>query len=168
MLRISQAISEFPRRLGHSWFDLMSFNEFRERLRSKSKLDCEQLVYFGKLLHEKGFVSATDGNLSVRLDDHRILATPTAMGKAMMRVQDMVVVDEAGAKLKGRRNVSSEIGMHLTIYKLRPDIRAVVHAHPCTATAFACAGIALDKPLCSEVVMTLGVVPRAPYGTTGT
>ena len=109
MLRISQAISEFPRRLGHSWFDLMSFNEFRERLRSKSKLDCEQLVYFGKLLHEKGFVSATDGNLSVRLDDDHILATPTAMGKAMMRVRDMVLVDGNGVRLKGRRNVSSEI-----------------------------------------------------------
>jgi L-fuculose-phosphate aldolase len=168
MLRISQAISFFPRRLGHSCFEWVSFKQLRERLRSKEKNGGEQLVYFGKLLHQEAFVAATDGNLSVRLDDHRILATPTAIGKAMMRVNDMVIVDEAGVKLKGSRDASSEIEMHLTIYKLRPDIKAVVHAHPCTATAFACAGIALDEPLCSELVMTLGAVPLAPYGTTGT
>jgi L-fuculose-phosphate aldolase len=169
MLRISQTISYFPKRLGHGWFDLNnSLKHLRERFRSKEKEGAEQLVYFGKLLHQETFVAATDGNLSVRLDDHRILATPTAMGKAMMQARDMVVVDETGAKLKGSRAVSSEIGMHLTIYKLRPDIKAVVHAHPCTATAFACAGIALDEPLCSELVMTLGTVPLAPYGTTGT
>jgi len=168
MLRISQAMSYFPKRLGHSWFDFVSFNYLRGRRRSKEKTGGQQLVYFGKLLHQKAFVSATDGNLSVRLDDHRILATPTAIGKGMMQVRDMVVVDETGVKLKGKRDVSSEIGMHLTIYKLRPDVGAVVHAHPCTATAFACAGIALDEPLCSELVMTLGSVPLAPYGTTGT
>ena len=168
MLRISQAMSYFPKRLGHSWFDFVSFTHLRERHKSKEKSGSEQLVYFGKLLHQKAFVSATDGNLSVRLDDHKILATPTAIGKSMMQVRDMVIVDENGAKLKGKRDVSSEIGMHLTIYKLRPDIEAVVHAHPCTATAFACAGIALDEPLCSELVMTLGAVPLAPYGTTGT
>jgi L-fuculose-phosphate aldolase len=168
MLRISQVISEFPKRLGQGRFDFVSFKQLRELLRSKERHGAEQLVYFGKLLHQETFVSATDGNLSLRLDDHRILATPTAIGKAMMHVRDMVIVDEAGVKLKGSRGVSSEIAMHLTIYKLRPDIRAVVHAHPCTATAFACAGIALDEPLCSEIVMTLGAVPLAPYGTTGT
>ncbi len=168
MLRISQATSFFPRRVGQSWFEWVLFKQLRERLRSKEKDGGEQLVYFGKLLHQEAFVAATDGNLSVRLDDHRILATPTAIGKAMMRVNDMVIVDEAGVKLKGSRDASSEIEMHLTIYKLRPDIKAVVHAHPCTATAFACAGIALDEPLCSELVMTLGAVPLAPYGTTGT
>ena len=168
MLRISQAISYFPKRLSHNWLDFFSLKQLRERFRSKEKHGCEQLVYFGKLLHQQAFVSATDGNLSVRLDGGRILATPTAMGKAMMEADDMVIVDEAGAKLKGSRDVSSEIEMHLTIYKLRPDIKAVVHAHPCTATAFACAGIALDEPLCSELVMTLGAVPLAPYGTTGT
>ncbi len=168
MLRISQAISHFPKRLGHNWLDFVSWQKLRERLQSKEKRACEQLVYFGRLLHRQTFVSATDGNLSLRLDDRRILATPTAIGKAMMRARDMVIVDEDGVKLKGSRGVSSEIEMHLTIYKLRPDVQAVVHAHPCTATAFACAGIALDEPLCSELVMTLGAVPLAPYGTTGT
>jgi L-fuculose-phosphate aldolase len=166
MLRISQAISYFPKRLGRSWFNFASLTQLHGR--SKEKQGADQLVYFGKLLHQKTFVSATDGNLSLRLDDHRILATPTAIGKAMMQVHDMVIVDGDGIKLKGSRDVSSEIEMHLTIYKLRPDVRAVVHAHPCTATAFACAGIALDEPLCSELVMTLGSVPLAPYGTTGT
>jgi len=168
MLRISQAISYFPKRLGLGWFDFNSLKQLRERFRSKEKLGAEELVYFGKLLHLGTFVAATDGNLSLRLDDHRILATPTGIGKAMMHVSDIVIVDETGAKLKGSRAVSSEIGMHLTIYNLRPDIKAVVHAHPCTATAFACSGIALDEPLCSELIMTLGTVPLAPYGTTGT
>lgn len=169
MLRINQTIGYFPKLLSHSWFDFNKpWKHLLERFSSKEKQCAGQLVHFGKLLHEQTFVSATDGNLSIRLDDHRILATPTAMGKSMMQVSDMVVVDETGARLKGNRAVSSEIGMHLTIYKLRPDIKAVVHAHPCTATAFACAGLALDEPLCSELVMTLGTVPLAPYGTTGT
>lgn len=168
MLRISQAISYLPRRLGHSWLDFVWFQQLRDRFDSKERLAAEHLVYFGKLLHDETFVSATDGNLSVRLDERRIIATPTGMGKAMMHARDMVIVDEAGDKLKGRRNVSSEIEMHLTIYRLRRDIQAVVHAHPCTATAFACTGTALDEPLCSELVMTLGAVPLAPYGTTGT
>jgi L-fuculose-phosphate aldolase len=168
MLRISQTISGFPKRSGLGWFDTASFAELCKRLISKGRSNCEQLVFFGKLLHEKGFVSATDGNLSIRLDDGHILATPTAVSKGMMRARDMVVVDKTGTKLKGRGNASSEIGMHLAIYELRPDVKAVVHAHPCTATAFACAGIALDEPLCSEVVMTLGAVPLAPYATTGT
>jgi len=76
-------------------------------------------------------------------------------------------VDLDGRKLEGTTNPSSESGMHLTIYRMRPDVGAVVHAHPCTATGFASAGIALNEPLCSEIVMTLGSVPLAPYATTG-
>jgi L-fuculose-phosphate aldolase len=169
MLRINQAISYFPKRLSHGWFDFNNpLKHLLECFISKEKQCAEQLVYFGKLMHQQTFVSATDGNLSTRLDDHRILATPTGIGKSMMRASDMVLVDETGTRLRGNRAVSSEIGMHLTIYKLRPDIKAVVHAHPCTATAFACAGLALDEALCSELIMTLGTVPLAPYGTTGT
>src|ERR1051326_5776001 len=126
------------------------------------------LTRFGKMLHSQGFVAATDGNLSVRLDDERILITPTCVSKGMMKPQDMVIVGLDGRKLNGSSNPSSEIAMHLTIYRMRPDIGAVVHAHPCTATAFASAGMALDEPLCSEVVITLGAVPLAPYATTGT
>ena len=128
----------------------------------------EDLVRFGKLVHQQGFVSACDGNLSVRLDADRILATPTGVSKGMMTTQDMVIVDLNGRRVDGHRDVSSEIAMHLTIYRMRPDIQAVVHTHPATATGFASAGIALDQPICSEVVVTLGAVPLAEYGTTGT
>jgi L-fuculose-phosphate aldolase len=128
----------------------------------------DELVRFGKLIHEQGLVSAMDGNLSVRLDDRTVLATPTAISKGMMSPDQMVVVDMQGHRLRGDRNVSSEIQMHLTIYHTRPDIRAVVHAHPCTATGFASAGMALDQPICSEVIISLGAVPLAEYATTGT
>jgi L-fuculose-phosphate aldolase len=126
-----------------------------------------ELARFGKMLHAQGFVAATDGNLSVRLDAERILITPTCVSKGMMKPENMVIVGLDGRKLNGHSNPSSEIAMHLTIYRMRPDIGAVVHAHPCTATGFASAGMALDEPLCSEVVITLGSVPLAPYATTG-
>ncbi len=126
------------------------------------------LVEFGRMLHAQGFVAATDGNLSVRMDADRVMITPTGVSKGMMNPDEMVIVDLQGEKLSGARRPSSEINMHLTIYRMRPDIGAVVHAHPCTATAFASSGIALDEPLCSEVVITLGSVPLAPYATTGT
>ena len=127
--------------------------------------DRREIVQFGRMMHDRGYVSAMDGNLSVRLDEERILCTPTSMCKGMMRPQDMVIVDPDGRHIAGRRDVSSEIGMHLLIYRLRPDVRGVVHAHPTTATGFAAAGIALDKPLVSEVVIGLGSIPLARYGT---
>ena len=127
-----------------------------------------EIVRFGKMVHELGYVAATDGNLSVRLGPNRVLATPTSMSKGAMQAKDMVVVDMSGRKVSGRRNVSSEIAMHLLIYKLRPDVNAVVHAHPPTATGYAAAGLALDQALCSEVVITLGSIPLARYGCPGT
>lgn len=128
----------------------------------------DEIVRLGRLLHERFFVSATDGNLSVRLDEERILSTPTGMSKGMMATDDLVIVDRRGTVIEGERNVSSEIGMHLLIYKMRPDVTAIVHAHPPTATGFAAAGMALDQPLVSEVVINLGGIPLAPYGTPGT
>ena len=126
-----------------------------------------ELVQFGRMLHAQGFVAATDGNLSIRMDGGRVMVTPTGFSKGMLRTEDMVIVDFEGRKLSGIHSPSSEIAMHLTIYKMRPDVGAVVHAHPCTATAFASAGIALDQPMCAEIVITLGTVPLAPYATTG-
>jgi L-fuculose-phosphate aldolase len=128
----------------------------------------DAIVHSGRVLYERGFIAATDGNISVRLDDDRILITPTCMCKGMMQVDDLVVIDRHGRKLEGERNVSSEVQMHLLIYNMRSDVQAVVHAHPPTATGFAAAGIALDQPLVSEVVLTLGEVPLAPYGCPGT
>jgi L-fuculose-phosphate aldolase len=120
------------------------------------------------MLHERCFVAAMDGNLSVRLKNDRILVTPTCLSKGAMRPGDMVVVDPEGRRVSGRRNVTSEIGMHLLIYRLRPDVQAIVHAHPPTATGFAAAGVALTEPLVCEVVMGLGCIPLARYGTPGT
>lgn len=126
------------------------------------------LVRFGRMLYRLGFMPGTSGNLSVRLDEERILATPTGRSKFLLRSEDMVIVDLDGRQLAGTRKVTSEIGMHLAIYRLRPDADAVIHSHPPIATGFACSGRPLDEPLCSEAIMTLGVVPLAPYATTGT
>ncbi len=128
----------------------------------------DEIVRLGCMMHERQYVAATDGNLSVRLEDGSILATPTGCCKGMMQPEDMVVVDLEGRRKLGDRNVSSEIAMHLMIYRLRPDIRGIVHAHPPTATGFAAAGMALDQPLLSEAVLCLGSVPLARYGTPGT
>jgi L-fuculose-phosphate aldolase len=126
------------------------------------------IVQFGKLLHERGYVAATGGNLSVRLDQQSILITPSGISKGMMRPQDLVIVDDKGRKLAGRRNVSSEIAMHLLIYRMREDVNAVVHAHPVVATSYATAGITLDTALVSEAFIGLGAVPLAQYATPGT
>ncbi len=128
----------------------------------------KEIVETGRWIHRLGFVAAYDGNLSARLDNHRILSTPTTISKGMMAPDDLVVVDYEGKKISGRRNVTSEIAMHLLIYRRRPDVQAVVHAHPPTATGYAAAGLSLNKALVSEVVLSLGCIPLASYGTPGT
>lgn len=128
----------------------------------------EEICRIGRWLHSFGFVAATDGNISVRLDHETILTTPTSMSKGMMEPEDLVVTDMKGKKVTGRRNPSSEIAMHLLIYRLRPDVKAVVHAHPATATGYAAAGMPLNQALISEVVLALGCIPLAEYGTPGT
>lgn len=129
-----------------------------------------QLTRFSRWMHRLGFAPGSSGNLSVRMPfDHRlILATPTNCSKALLRPVDMVMVDCEGRLLAGTHNVTSEIGMHLAIYRNRSDVSAVIHAHPPIATGFASCGLALDTPLCAELIMTLGKIPLAPYATTGT
>jgi L-fuculose-phosphate aldolase len=126
------------------------------------------IVRFGRWISRLGHTPGTAGNLSVRLDQERLLATPTGMSKALMKPCDIVITDLRGKLLSGPRNVTSEIGMHVAIYDQRPNVQAVIHSHPPIATAFACAGRALDEVLCQESIMTLGVVPLARYATTGT
>lgn len=126
------------------------------------------LARFSKWLYRLGFMPGTSGNLSVRMDSHTILVTPTGCSKYLVKSDDMVLVDLEGRKIAGSRQPTSEIGIHLAIYNLRPDVNSVVHAHPPIATGFACAGKALDVPLCAEAIMILGPVPLAPYATTGT
>jgi L-fuculose-phosphate aldolase len=120
------------------------------------------------MLHRLGFMPGTSGNLSVRLDDHRLLVTPTGVSKFLLRSADMVIVDLQGKQLDGYRKVTSEVSMHLAVYRHRDDVTAVIHSHPPIATAFACVDRGLDEMLCQEAVMTLGAVPLATYATTGT
>src|SRR5437016_10669759 len=127
-----------------------------------------EIVEIGRWIHGLGFVAGYDGNISARLDTHRILSTPTTISKGMMQPDDLVVVDYEGQKVTGRRNVTSEIAMHLLVYKRRPDVNGVVHAHPPTATGYAAAGLPLNKAIVSEVVLSLGCIPLARYGTPGT
>ncbi len=136
-------------------------------MRTESELR-RDIVEVGRWIHRQGLVSGYDGNISARLDRHRILATPTTISKGMMQPDDLVIVDYDGQKISGHRHVTSEIAMHLLIYRRRPDVNAVVHAHPPTATGYAAAGLPLNKALVSEVVLSFGCIPLAPYGTPGT
>jgi len=126
------------------------------------------IVECGRRLWDRGYVASNDGNISVRLDDQRVITTPTAVSKGFMTPDMMVITDLEGRKLAGERNASSELKMHLEVYKHRPDVRAVVHAHPPTATGFAVAGIPLDRAVLAEVITTLGSIPIAEYATPST
>ncbi len=128
----------------------------------------QDIVDIGRLVYQKGWVAANDGNISIRLDQDRILATPTGVSKGMMHPDDLIICDCLGNKIQGRKERTSEIAMHLTVYNMRPDIRAVVHAHPPVATGFAAAGKPLNLALLPEVIIGLGCVPLADYGLPGT
>jgi L-fuculose-phosphate aldolase len=136
-------------------------------LKSRAELR-RDIVDIGKLVFQKGWIAANDGNISVRLDDGSILCTPTAVCKGMMTVDDLIICDMEGKKIEGTREHTSEIAMHTTIYKMRPDVHSVLHAHPPVATGFAAAGRALNLALLPEVVIGLGSVPLADYGLPGT
>jgi L-fuculose-phosphate aldolase len=127
----------------------------------------QQIVEIGKLLYDRNYVVAFDGNVSIRLDENRVLATPTMTCKGRMTEDGLAITDMDGKPLNDRK-ASSELAMHLLVYKMRPDIKAVCHAHPPHGTAFAVAGLAIDKPILSEVILTLGCVPLTGYGTPST
>ena len=126
------------------------------------------IVEVGRRLWERGYVASNDGNVSVRLDDTRLITTPKNVSKGFMTPDMMVITDLDGKKIAGERDPSSELKMHLEVYRNRPDIRAVVHAHPPTATGFAVAGIPLDRAVLAEVITTLGSIPIAAYATPST
>lgn len=128
----------------------------------------KQIVEAGKRIYNRGYVASNDGNISARINDHEILITPTGISKGFMKPDDLIVVDLSGKKLSGKKNQSSESNMHLQIYKDRPDVLSVCHAHPPYSTAFAVAGISLDKMILPEVIISLGTIPIVEYGTTGT
>jgi L-fuculose-phosphate aldolase len=126
-----------------------------------------EIVRVGQLMYERSYVVSSDGNVSVRLDDGRIVATPTMTCKGRMTEDSLAITNMQGKPLNNRK-ASSELMMHLLVYEERPDIKAVCHAHPPHGTAFAVAGLAIDQPILSEVILTLGCVPLADYGTPST
>lgn len=119
-------------------------------------------------LHLKGMVSATDGNVSVRISKDKIICTPTSLPKEKVQTKDLITLTLDGEQISGNRKPSTEIKMHLAIYKKRKDVNAVVHAHPVYATAFASSKLALDLPVLPEVILNLGVVPVCEYSTPST
>jgi L-fuculose-phosphate aldolase len=135
----------------------------------------EEFVRIGQLMHSRGYVTATDGNISARLDEDRFLATPSGLSKGFMTPDQMVVIDwdckPVGTSRYGAARdlkPSSEILLHLEAYRQRPDIRAVVHAHPTTAVALSIAGISLARCLLPEVIVNLGLIPTTEYAMPAT
>jgi len=128
----------------------------------------KEMVEICRRVYERGYVAANDGNVSCKMDNGQYLMTPTGMSKGFLQPSDLVVLNEHGEQIGGTRKASSESKMHLTIYKTRPDIRAVVHAHPPTARGYAVAGIPLTKCVLPVVVVSVGAIPIAEYATPGT
>jgi L-fuculose-phosphate aldolase len=125
-------------------------------------LCCRQLA-------ARGLIAGRDGNLSVRIGPQRVLVTPSGQIKALLTAADMVEVDLAGKpRSRGRRKPTSELDLHLRILRHRPDVRAIVHAHPPTATGFAVAGQEIPDNLLPELMFVVGPVPLVPYGSSGT
>jgi L-fuculose-phosphate aldolase len=126
------------------------------------------IVEVGRRMYARGYTASNDGNISVRLGGDRLLMTPKSVCKGFMTPDMMCVTDLEGHKLQGDRDPSSEMLMHLEVYRQRPDVQAVVHAHPPIATGFAVAGIPLDRAVLAEVLTTLGSIPIAEYATPST
>jgi L-fuculose-phosphate aldolase len=125
------------------------------------------IVEAGRRLYLRGCDCGSDGNLSARISDNAIIATPSGVSKGFMTEDMLVTLDLDGNVLSGALKPSSEIKMHIAVYRESPDILAVCHAHPPVAAAFAAAGVALDKPFLQESVMLLGVIPIAEYAPPG-
>ena len=127
----------------------------------------QEICEVGRRIYNLGFVAGNDGNISARLDEDRLLCTPTGVSKGFLSPDMLVVCDLDGNRIDGDLEVTTEILMHTESYRLRPETGAVVHAHPPTATGFAVAGIDLKECILPEVVVNLGGIPLAPYGTPG-
>lgn len=123
---------------------------------------------YGALLYQRGLLAGTDGNMSVRLDDDRIMVTPSGMAKGRMTPDDQVIVDINGKHLQGNKKASSEVLMHLFVYQNRPEIKACVHSHAPFATSFAAAGIELSGDILPEIVVYIGKIPLTDYAPPGT
>ncbi len=127
-----------------------------------------EICEVGHKLYANGFVAANDGNISVKVSENEYYCTPTGVSKGSLTPEMIIKIDGNGNKLEGELNPSSEIKMHLRVYRERPDVNAVVHAHPPIATAFTVAGIALDQYILPEAILSIGDVPTCVYGTPST
>lgn len=128
----------------------------------------EEICAVGQRMYEQHLIAASDGNVSVRLGHDRYLVTPSGVSKGFMTPESLVIANGRGEKVAGDAKVTSEFFTHLAAYEERPDIHAVVHAHPITATALPLMGISLEAPILPEVVVGLGGIPTAAYATPGT
>ena len=128
----------------------------------------KEICDIGARIYSKGFVAANDGNISVKVGPNEYYCTPTGVSKGYMTPDMIIRVDGEGRKLEGKLNPSSEFKMHLRVYRERPDVNAVVHAHPPTATAFAVCNIPLEQNLLPEAILTVGSVPVCVYGCPST
>lgn len=128
----------------------------------------QMILEVGRRMYQGGFVAANDGNISCKVGDNEIWATPTGVSKGFMTEDMLVKLDLDGNVLEGTHKPSSEIKMHLRVFKENPKVQGVVHAHPLTATAFACAGISLEEPVLMEGVLSLGCVPLVHFALPGT
>ncbi len=123
------------------------------------------IIAFGKKAYEKGLVAASDGNISVRLFDDRLMITPSGATLGNLNPDNLIYLDLNGTILQGRKNPSSELPMHLMIYQQRPDVRAIIHTHPQVTTAFSVAGESLSVPVLPEMVIMFDTIPIAPYAS---
>ena len=128
----------------------------------------QQIVDIGRRMYQRGMVAANDGNISARVDESRILITPTGISKGFMQPSDLVTIDFDGRVLEKGKTPTSELDLHLAVYRERPEINSVCHAHPPYGTAHAVVGIPLDTCFLSEMITALGSVPVVPYATPGT
>ena len=126
------------------------------------------IIQAGKRMYDRGYVASNDGNISARVDSEKVLISPTGVSKGFMKPEDLVIVDYEGKVVSGNKKPSSEVFMHLQVYKDRPDVNSVCHSHPPYATGFAVAGVPLDKCVLPEVIIALGSIPLIEYGTPGT
>ncbi len=128
----------------------------------------EEMLEIGRRLYQKGLIVATEGNFAVRLDEERLLATPSGLCKGYLHPDDLVEIDGEGRPLGGHRQVSTEIALHLEVFRQRPDVQASLHAHPPCCIALTLLGRSLDRAILAENVVMLGKVPLARYATPGT
>ena len=126
------------------------------------------IIEICRRVYRNGWVASNDGNISIRIAPNAVLCTPTGMSKGYLKPDQLVKVDMEGNKLEGELEASSEVKIHLDVYRNKKGINSAVHAHPPYATAYAVAGIPLDQCVIPEIIVSLGSIPLTEYGTPST